>query len=63
MLKAESMADKVGWLNKLGNVAQLSKGGQSKGESSLPMRQSLSDGSLVSYFLMFVLYLYKFTEQ
>ncbi|KAA8536616.1 hypothetical protein F0562_029094 [Nyssa sinensis] len=45
MLKAESMADKVEWLNKLRNVVQ-SKGGQLKGESGLPMRQSLSDGSL-----------------
>ncbi|XP_059653662.1 dynamin-2A-like [Cornus florida] len=45
VLKAESMADKVEWLNKLRNLIQ-SKGGQVKGESSLPMRQSLSDGSL-----------------
>uniref|UniRef100_A0A5B7AS34 dynamin GTPase n=1 Tax=Davidia involucrata TaxID=16924 RepID=A0A5B7AS34_DAVIN len=45
VLKAESVADKVEWLNKLRNVVQ-SKGGQVKGESVLPMRQSLSDGSL-----------------
>ena len=47
------MADKVEWLKKLGNVIQPSNGGQLKGESSLPMRQSLSDGSLVSYHLKF----------
>ncbi|KAJ7967947.1 Dynamin-like [Quillaja saponaria] len=46
LLKAESIADKVEWLNKLRNVA-LAKGGQVKGgESGPPMRQSLSDGSL-----------------
>ncbi|KAJ7946527.1 Dynamin-like [Quillaja saponaria] len=45
LLKAESMADKVEWLNKLRTVA-LAKGGQAKGEPGLPMRQSLSDGSL-----------------
>ncbi|GKV31611.1 hypothetical protein SLEP1_g40287 [Rubroshorea leprosula] len=47
VLKAESMADKVEWLNKLKNVIE-SKGGQVKGESGLPttMRHSLSDGSL-----------------
>lgn len=50
------MADKVEWLNKLGHVVQPSKGGQVKGESGLPIRQSLSDGSLVSYYLMLVLY-------
>lgn len=46
LLKAESMADKVEWLNKLRNVAQPSKGGQAKGESGFPIRQSFSDGSL-----------------
>ncbi|GFY89274.1 dynamin-like protein 6 [Actinidia rufa] len=46
LLKAENMADKVEWLNKLAKVIQPSKGGQLKGESGLPMRQSLSDGSL-----------------
>lgn len=46
LLKAESLADKVEWLNKLGHVVPPSKGGQVKGESVLPMRQSLSDGSL-----------------
>ncbi|KAI3464298.1 hypothetical protein Pfo_020961 [Paulownia fortunei] len=45
VLKAESMADKTEWLNKLRNVIG-SKGGQVKGESGPPMRQSLSDGSL-----------------
>ncbi|CAK7357194.1 unnamed protein product [Dovyalis caffra] len=45
LLKAESMADKVEWLNKLRNVVQ-SKGGQVVGESGPPMRQSMSDGSL-----------------
>ncbi|XVE91030.1 hypothetical protein DITRI_Ditri20bG0123300 [Diplodiscus trichospermus] len=45
MLKAESIADKVEWLEKLRNVVE-SKGGQVKGESGPPMRQSLSDGSL-----------------
>ncbi|CBI38000.3 unnamed protein product, partial [Vitis vinifera] len=44
MLKAESIADKAEWLNKLRNVIQPS--GQVKGESGLTMRQSLSDGSL-----------------
>ncbi|KAK9271047.1 hypothetical protein L1049_026636 [Liquidambar formosana] len=49
VLKAESMADKVEWVNKLRNVIEPSKGGQMKGgfsEGGLPMRQSLSDGSL-----------------
>ncbi|XP_073139438.1 dynamin-2A-like isoform X2 [Henckelia pumila] len=45
VLKAESMADKTEWLNKLRNVIG-SKGGQVKGESAPTMRQSLSDGSL-----------------
>ncbi|KZV57111.1 dynamin-2A-like [Dorcoceras hygrometricum] len=45
VLKAESMADKTEWLNKLRNVIS-SKGGQVKGESTPSMRQSLSDGSL-----------------
>ncbi|GAV63300.1 PH domain-containing protein/Dynamin_N domain-containing protein/Dynamin_M domain-containing protein/GED domain-containing protein [Cephalotus follicularis] len=44
LLKAESMADKVEWLNRLSSVVQPSKGGQAN--SGLPMRQSLSDGSL-----------------
>ncbi|KAJ9676339.1 hypothetical protein PVL29_025050 [Vitis rotundifolia] len=49
VLKAESMADKVEWVNKISSVIQPSKGGQVKGASSeggLTMRQSLSDGSL-----------------
>ncbi|OMO83255.1 hypothetical protein CCACVL1_11470 [Corchorus capsularis] len=45
LLKAESAADKVEWLEKLRTVVE-SKGGQLKGESAPPMRQSLSDGSL-----------------
>ncbi|KAL3513469.1 hypothetical protein ACH5RR_026186, partial [Cinchona calisaya] len=45
VLKAESMADKTEWLNKLRNFIS-SKGGQVKGESGPPIRQSLSDGSL-----------------
>ncbi|PIN11421.1 Dynamin GTPase [Handroanthus impetiginosus] len=45
VLKAESMADKTEWLSKLRNVIT-SKGGQVKGESGTPIRQSLSDGSL-----------------
>ena len=51
MLKAESAADKAEWLNKLRNVIQPSI--QVKGESGLTMRQSLSDGSLVSILGMF----------
>lgn len=41
------MPEKTEWLNKLRNVIS-SKGGQVKGESGPPMRQSLSDGSLVN---------------
>lgn len=50
VLKAESLADKVEWINKISKVAQPSKGGQTRGaapEGGLTMRQSLSDGSLV----------------
>lgn len=50
------MADKVEWLNKLGHVVQPTKGGQVKGESGLPIRQSFSDGSLVSNYFMLVSY-------
>ncbi|KAL5704031.1 dynamin GTPase [Ranunculus cassubicifolius] len=50
VLKAESMADKVEWVSKIRNVIQPNSGGQGKGvstsESGLPIRQSLSDGSL-----------------
>lgn len=46
-LKAESLADKTEWLKKLRNVIS-SKGGQVKGESTPTIRQSHSDGSLVS---------------
>ena len=56
VLKAESVADKAEWLNKLRNVIQPS--GQVKGESGLTMRQSLSDGSLVSPFEMFFPFLF-----
>ncbi|XP_058007166.1 dynamin-2A isoform X2 [Hevea brasiliensis] len=45
VLKAESVADKVEWINKLRNVIQ-TKGGQVIGEPGLTMRQSHSDGSL-----------------
>ncbi|KAM7478711.1 hypothetical protein LguiA_026924 [Lonicera macranthoides] len=45
VLKAENMAEKVEWINKLRNVIGI-KGGPVKGESGLSMRQSLSDGSL-----------------
>ncbi|OMO61350.1 hypothetical protein COLO4_33452 [Corchorus olitorius] len=37
LLKAESVADKVGWLEKLRNVVE-SKGAQLKGQSAPPMR-------------------------
>lgn len=54
VLKAESMAEKVEWINKMTNIIQPSKGGvQPKGASSeggLKMRQSHSDGSLVSIY-------------
>ncbi|KAG1364354.1 dynamin-2A [Cocos nucifera] len=50
VLKAESMADKVGWVNKIRNIIQPSKGmlpnGMPGSEASPSMRQSLSDGSL-----------------
>lgn len=47
VLKAESVTDKTEWLNRLRKVIS-SKGGQVKGESGPPLRQSLSDGSLVN---------------
>ncbi|KAK6915864.1 Dynamin GTPase effector [Dillenia turbinata] len=48
LLKAESMADKVEWLNKLRKLIQPSKGQgrEAAPESGVNMRQSLSDGSL-----------------
>ncbi|KAK6945538.1 Pleckstrin homology domain [Dillenia turbinata] len=47
LLKAESMADKVEWLNKLSKLIQPSKGqGKEAPESGLNMRQSLFDGSM-----------------
>ncbi|KAJ4717577.1 Dynamin-like [Melia azedarach] len=45
LLKAESMAEKVEWLNKLKNIAQPFRSDM-RSESGLPMRQSHSDGSL-----------------
>ena len=48
LLKAESAVDKVEWINKLRNIATL-KNGQGMGEHGLSMRQSHSDGSLVSF--------------
>ncbi|KAJ6696951.1 hypothetical protein OIU85_003325 [Salix viminalis] len=50
ILKAESMADKVEWINKMLKIAQPSKGGKMRGvspEGGPAMRHSLSDGSLV----------------
>ncbi|PON95159.1 Dynamin superfamily [Trema orientale] len=47
LLKAESLPDKVEWINKIRNVIQPSKGGRGvSNEGGLTMRQSLSDGSL-----------------
>lgn len=50
------MAEKVEWMNKIRSLMQPSKGAPSRGaspsESGLPIRQSLSDGSLVSSKLM-----------
>ena len=50
VLKAESMADKVEWVNKIRNISGHSKGTPSKGasDSEAGLRQSHSDGSLVS---------------
>ncbi|KAK4490018.1 hypothetical protein RD792_000672 [Penstemon davidsonii] len=45
VLKAESAAEKTEWISKLRKVIS-AKGGQVKGESGPPVRQSLSDGSL-----------------
>ena len=50
ILKAESMADKVEWINKILKIAHPSKGGKIRGvspEGGPAMRHSLSDGSLV----------------
>lgn len=53
LLKAESMNDKVEWINKIRSVIQPSRGGRgTSNEGGLTMRQSLSDGSLVSFWLM-----------
>lgn len=49
VLKAESMTDKSEWINKIRSVIQPSKGGKGAStEGGFPLRQSLSDGSLVS---------------
>lgn len=50
VLKAESMTNKTEWMNKIRNVIQPSKGGKSAStEGGATLRQSHSDGSLVSY--------------
>ncbi len=50
ILKAESMSDKTEWMNKIRSIIQPSKAGQLKGASTEGgLRQSHSDGSLVSY--------------
>ncbi|OAY23841.1 dynamin-2A [Manihot esculenta] len=50
VLKAETMADKVEWINKISKIAQSSKGqirnASPEGGSTSTLRQSLSDGSL-----------------
>ncbi|XP_010942179.1 dynamin-2A isoform X2 [Elaeis guineensis] len=50
VLKAENMADKVEWVNKIRNIVQPSKRSPQKGmpgsDANPSMRQSLSDGSL-----------------
>lgn len=53
LLKAESAVDKVEWINKISNVIQ-ARGGQIRvsSDGGPTMRQSLSDGSLVSYSLI-----------
>jgi dynamin GTPase len=56
VLKAENMADKVEWLNKLRNLVGPSKAGEVKGESGLPIHQSFSDGYLVSYSTKLITY-------
>lgn len=53
ILKAETLAEKTEWLNKLKNVIS-SKGGQVIADSSTPMRQSSSEGTLVSSKTQFV---------
>lgn len=57
VLKAESAADKVEWINRISNVIQ-AKGGQIRisSEGGSTMRQSLSDGSLVSCWLIAVVH-------
>ncbi|KAJ6801385.1 dynamin-2A-like [Iris pallida] len=50
VLRAESVADKIEWMNKIGNVIHPSRGTPGKGislsDGGTSMRQSLSDGSL-----------------
>lgn len=51
ILKAENMVEKVEWMDKIGHITGSSKVTSSKGASEsggTPMRQSHSDGSLVS---------------
>ncbi|RRT75547.1 hypothetical protein B296_00031114 [Ensete ventricosum] len=51
VLKAENMADKVGWINKIQNIIGLSKVTPLKGadsEANPAIRQSHSDGSLLA---------------
>lgn len=48
VLKAESTADKAEWINKISKVIQARGGLVRVAESGHTMRQSLSDGSLVS---------------
>nr|GMD86029.1 dynamin-2A-like [Ipomoea batatas] len=45
ILKADTVAEKVEWVNKLKTVIS-SKGGQVKAEIGVPIRQSFSDGSI-----------------
>lgn len=54
VLKAESTADKVEWLNKISKVIQARGGLVRVAESGHTMRQSLSDGSLVSKLYCFL---------
>lgn len=58
VLKAESMVDKNEWINKLQKVIQ-ARGGQ---VGNISMRQSLSEGSLVSDTtkLLSVIFLFRF---
>lgn len=48
VLKAESIADKVEWINKMNNIIQAKGGQMISSENGPTMRHSFSDGSLVS---------------